>query len=169
MILTKRLNSTSGIYLYCNTITFTAPQISAFFCNYLSTYDSFTAETSFAGQVGHSFTPTVAHFATTTAQPSSTSGGIKASSASSTATATSVTASGGGQKKNVNKKAIIGGTIGGVLGAALIAVLVILFLRWRNTPEEPEAAKGPSASLSDAVAAKPEEIGSGSKAAPELP
>jgi len=41
----------------------------------------------------------------------------------------------------VNKKAIIGGTIGGVVGLVLIIGLILLFLRWRNTPEgkpEPE-------------------------------
>jgi hypothetical protein len=145
----KTPNSTSGIYLFCNTITFTTPDVSAFFCNYISTYDPLPAETSFAGQSGHAFTTTVAHFATTTAPTTSHSSTATKSSSTGTSSATATAAS-NGEKKKVNKGAIIGGTVGGVLGLAFIIGVVIMFLRWRNMREPVQSqSKGAASSTED--------------------
>lgn len=119
-------NSTSGIYRYCNTVTFSTPNVSALFCNYLSTYNALPAVTA-TGLI-----TAVVHFATT-ATPSSPT-----LSVTNTASATPVAAS--RPPNPVNKKAIIGGVVGGVLGLAVVAGLVFLFLVWRNSKEEDDPA-----------------------------
>jgi len=119
-------NSTSGIYLYCNTVTFYTPDVSALFCNYLSTYNALPAVTA-TGLI-----TAAVPFATTATTTS------PALSATKTTSASPVAAS--GPPTSVNKKAIIGGVVGGVLGLALVVGLVFLFLVWRNSKTEDEPA-----------------------------
>jgi hypothetical protein len=137
-------NSTSGIYLWCNTIAFQSPSVSAYFCNYISTYAILSAETQFSGQTNHAFTPTIAQFAYSTPSPSPTpsvngNGTSSASTSSQTATATKAPAE---PKKPVDKKVIIGGAVGGIGGLALVVGAVLLFIRWRNTPYREEEGDG---------------------------
>jgi hypothetical protein len=133
-------------------VTFTTPDVSALFCNYFSTDGALPAETSFAGQAGHSFTPTIAHFATSTASRtplSSAASGKSSSKGTSGATASASAVSSGGAKKNLNKGAVIGGTIGGVLGLALIIGAVILFLKRRNLREPVQQGKAGASSAEE--------------------
>ncbi len=133
-------DSTSGIYLFCNTIAFASPSVSAFFCNYISTYSVLAAETTFSGQSDRVFTPTIQPLpVSTTSSPTiasrtGTSNLLRTASPS----ATSDTASTGddGEKKATNKGAIIGGTIGGVVGLVLIAAAVFLLMRLKKTKRE---------------------------------
>jgi hypothetical protein len=133
------LHSTSGIYIYCNTLTFQAPSISALFCNYLSIYTVFTASTTYAEQTDHAFTPTVAQFAvsSTSTSASSSSVNTESSSTKSSSTATPTATPSSGRGKKTNKGAIIGGVVGGFVGLALITAAVVLFLMWRNTTVNP--------------------------------
>ncbi|CZR53928.1 uncharacterized protein PAC_03810 [Phialocephala subalpina] len=129
------LKCTSGIYLFCNTLVFPTPSISALFCNYLSTYDALPAVTA------HAFTPTIVAFAVSTTPSSTLPTTATSHSSPSSATPTSALSS-SGSKSSPNEGKIIGGVLGGVAGLVLIAGLVILFLRWRNgREEEPEPVK----------------------------
>jgi beta-lactamase regulating signal transducer with metallopeptidase domain len=123
--------STSGIYLYCNTLTFAAPSVSALFCNYISTYKILSAVTATA------LTPTIIQFA---AMPTTSVATNTSSTASHSSTATATPAPSTGNKTFLNKGKVIGGVLGGLAGLALVVFLVILFLRWRNS-EEPEPVK----------------------------
>jgi hypothetical protein len=140
-------NSTSGIYLWCNTVTFTTPNISAFFCNYISTTDPLPAQTAFPGQAGHALTTTVAKFATTPAPSTSLPSSLKSPTGTHSASATAGASTGGAGKSN--KGAVIGGAVGGVLGFALIAGAVIMFLRWRNSREPDQGQKGAASSTEE--------------------
>ena len=140
-------NSTSGIYLWCNTVTFTTPNISAFFCNYISTTDPLPAQTAFPGQAGHALTTTVAKFATTPAPSTSLPSSLKSPTGTHRASATAG-ASGGAKS---NKGAVIGGAVGGVLGLAL-AGAVIMFLRRRNSREPDQGQKGAASSTEEVSA-----------------
>ncbi|PVH77796.1 hypothetical protein DL98DRAFT_260970 [Cadophora sp. DSE1049] len=128
------LKCTSGIYIFCNTITFPTPSLSAFFCNYVSNYTPVSALTAFSGQGGREFTPTVQALAS--AAESEDGNGD------------------GGSKNGVNKGAIIGGVIGGVAGLALLVAGLFFVLRRRrgNAGAGEEAAKSEAAT--DAQAAK---------------
>ncbi|KAE9372151.1 hypothetical protein N431DRAFT_483003 [Stipitochalara longipes BDJ] len=133
------LKCTSGIYLWCNTITFTTPDISAFFCNYIAISSPIPAQTAFSGQAEHAFTTTIAKFATTPAPstPRSSATDIISSTANSP---TAAPVSSDGASKS-NKKAIIGGVVGGVLGLALIVGAVIMFLKRKNSQEPAQPQK----------------------------
>jgi hypothetical protein len=139
-------NSTSGIYLWCNTVTFTTPNISAFFCNYISTTDPLPAQTAFSGQAGHALKTTVAKFATTPAPSTSPPSSIKSPTGTHRASATAGASTGGAKS---NKGAVIGGAVGGVLGLALIAGAVIMFLRRRNSREPDQGQKGAASSTEE--------------------
>lgn len=150
----NEVHSTSGLYIFCNTLTFATPSISAFFCNYLSNTLILNATTTYTGQTAHSFTPTVPIFAVSFT-PTTSSTLVPSSASSSKASATSARAtpvSGGGGKK-VNKGAIIGGVIGGVVGLALWTALVVLFMRWRQARGEEEL--GTESPSSEEVVVKP--------------
>ncbi|KAH8794543.1 hypothetical protein F5882DRAFT_397922 [Hyaloscypha sp. PMI_1271] len=142
------LKCTSGIYLWCNTVTFTTPNISAFFCNYISTTDPLPAQTAFPGQAGHALTTTVAKFATTPAPSTSLPSSLKSPTGTHRASAT---AGASGGAKNSNKGAVIGGAVGGVLGLAL-AGAVIMFLRRRNSREPDQGQKGAASSTEEVSA-----------------
>ncbi|KAK0122146.1 hypothetical protein ONS95_010407 [Cadophora gregata] len=140
----KVLKCTSGIYIFCNTITFPTPSLSAFFCNYISNYAPVPALTAISGQGGREFTPTIQALPPATTSPSSSSSVVASSvvasstsGESSAATATSNTSAvgsedGGGGKKGANKGAIIGGVVGGVAGLALLAAGVFFVLKRRR-------------------------------------
>lgn len=140
-------NSTSGIYLWCNTITFTTPDISAFFCNYIATSSPIPAETTFSGQVGHAFTTTVAKFATTPAP--STSHSSATDTTSSTANSATVTPSQSNGAKKSNRGTIIGGVVGGLLGLALIVGVVIMCMKRRDSPQPEQQQKGATSSTEE--------------------
>ncbi|KAH6717868.1 hypothetical protein BKA61DRAFT_716344 [Leptodontidium sp. MPI-SDFR-AT-0119] len=135
------LKCTSGIYLFCNTISFPTPSLSAFFCNYISTYSPILAQTTISGQGGREFTPTIQALPSPTSSsslssstsPSTSAGGSVESAGSSPSL--SAAASNGGKKKS-NKGAIIGGVIGGVAGLALLIAAVFFVLRWRKMKRE---------------------------------
>ncbi|TVY62792.1 hypothetical protein LSUE1_G007286, partial [Lachnellula suecica] len=127
------LKCTSGIYLYCATLLFPTPSVTALYCDYLSTYPAspFLASTA----TNASFTSTVVtHFHTTpsSASPSPTSTNT---SGKSSASATAAAASGG---KGGSKGPIIGGVVGGLAALALVAGLVIMVLRRRRAKEVPK-------------------------------
>ncbi|PMD38968.1 hypothetical protein L207DRAFT_634955 [Hyaloscypha variabilis F] len=136
----EKLKCTSGIYIWCNTITFTTPNISAFFCNYISTSSPIPAETTFSGQAGHAFTTTIAKFATTSAPSTSCSSATEGPSSPENS-ATAAGAVGRNGTKHSNKGGIIGGVVGGVLGLALIVGAVMMCLRRRNSQEPAPATK----------------------------
>ena len=152
----KPPNSTSGIYVFCNTLTFANPSISAHFCNYISNTGVQNATTTYAGQADHAFTPTVPIFAVsftpTTASTSST-GTLPAKSSSSSATATAVPST--EKKKKVDKGAIIGGVIGGVVGLALLIGAVVMFLRWRRSRGAHDEGEGMTETPASEVVVKP--------------
>jgi hypothetical protein len=136
-------NSTSGIYRFCNTLTFANPSISALFCNYISNTLIQNATTTYADQADHAFTPTVPVFAvsfTPTTAFSSSASKSSAKSSSGSATATGVPSTEG--KKKVDKGAVIGGVIGGVVGLTLLIGAVVMFLRWRRSGDVHEEGEG---------------------------
>ena len=144
-------NSTSGIYLWCNTITFTTPDISAFFCNYIATSTAIPAETTYSGQVGHAFTMTIAKFATTPA-PSTSHSSATTTTFPSTANSATVTPSQSDITKKSNRGAIIGGVVGGLLGLALIVGAVIMRTKKRNSQEPAQQQKGTASSTEEVSA-----------------
>jgi len=161
------LKCTSGIYIFCNTIAFPTPSLSAFYCNYISNYEPVPALTAFSGQGDREFTPTVQALPTATLSSSSSS--VVSTTAvsssglggSSTAANPSASAAGseddggdGGSNDGVNKGAIIAGVIGGIAGLALLVAGVFFVLRRRkgNAGKGEEAAKAEAGT--DAQAAK---------------
>jgi hypothetical protein len=108
------LKCTAGIDLFCNQVTFTSPDVAAWFCNYLSTYDPRPAQTVMG------IVTTEAKFAPapTTSSAVQPSSSTKTNTTSSTAVATSA--------KKVNG-AVVGGAVGGVVGAFLIIGALVAF------------------------------------------
>jgi hypothetical protein len=120
-------------------VAFQTPLVSAYFCNYVSTYAIISATTTFSGKTDRSFTPTVAIFAvfSTSTQLSSPSTGTTSSS-----TSPSTTEASAGPKKPVNKGAIIGGTLAGAIGLGMIVTFFSIYMKWRNTPFPEEERSG---------------------------
>ncbi|KAL2066407.1 hypothetical protein VTL71DRAFT_2478 [Oculimacula yallundae] len=135
------LKCTSGIYIFCNTIAFPTPSLSALFCNYISNGSPIPAETTFSGQGGRLFTPS------TQALPSSTASSItslsslsvvETNSATSTSEIVAPTASAevvkeAKDKKKSNTGAIAGGVVGGIIGLMVAAAVVFFLVRWRGS------------------------------------
>ncbi|KAG4444299.1 hypothetical protein IFR05_000274 [Cadophora sp. M221] len=139
------LKCTSGIYLFCNTISFPTPSLSAFFCNYISTYSPILAQTTFSGQGGREFTPIIqalpsptpsSSSLSSTALPSTTAGGLVESASSSPSSSAADSSNGDGKGGKSNKGAIIGGVVGGVAGLLVLVAGLFFVLRWRKMKSE---------------------------------
>ncbi|KAH7370599.1 hypothetical protein BKA65DRAFT_545309 [Rhexocercosporidium sp. MPI-PUGE-AT-0058] len=171
------LKCTSGIYIFCNTISFPTPSLSALFCNYISTYSPILAQTTFSGQGAREFTPTIQAMPAPTSSslsssvsPSSavaeTSAVTASSSPNSSAAASNADGEGGGKKKS-NKGAVIGGVIGGVAGLVFLVAVLFLLLRWRNMKKDLGPVVGDEFATKDDVAAQAAaEPGAGKMASP---
>ncbi|KAH8593351.1 hypothetical protein B0O99DRAFT_220624 [Bisporella sp. PMI_857] len=142
------MKCTSGIYIFCNTVTFVAPSISAYFCNYVSHTQPLSASTAYPGLTNHSFTITTAAF------PLPTSPTPASHPSNSTSLHTTSTVAPTVSKKKSSKGLIIGGVVGGLVLVAVLSGVVLLSKRWRERGTSYKEAGGASVATSPGVEEK---------------
>ncbi|KAH6670127.1 hypothetical protein B0J14DRAFT_597912 [Halenospora varia] len=141
------LKCTSGIYLYCATLSFPSPGINALYCDYLSTYPA----TPVIASTLSSFTPTTAQNFYTFTPPTSSRSSTKSGKTNATASASVSPKADSGAGENRKKWKIVGGVVGGVAALGLLVGVGIWFGMKRGKKEVVALKNGGSSGSSDTV------------------
>ncbi|KAH8656952.1 hypothetical protein BGZ60DRAFT_434617 [Tricladium varicosporioides] len=140
------LKCTSGIYLYCATLSFPSPGINALYCDYVSTYPA----TPIIATTLSSFTPTTVEQFYTYLPPTSSRSSTKSGKTRPTSTVSTgpkVDAGLGGGKKGV----IIGGVVGGIAALGLLVGLGVWLGRRGEKKEAMELKRKKLGGSSDSM------------------
>ncbi|EPE31488.1 hypothetical protein GLAREA_12244 [Glarea lozoyensis ATCC 20868] len=136
------LKCTSGIYIYCATLTLRTPSLNALYCNYISAYP--TSHPAIV-TLNNTFTPTtISHFYSYTPPPiNSTSARGSQTSGKVTSTAKSVD----GESKKPASKGVVGGVVGGIALVGLVCGGVLFWMRRKKKLEKGKSEESPRRKL----------------------